>query len=161
MPAPSGRGIAKQSLLRSDSSASQNGRALFYHPKYKLFLVVYVDDFKMSGPSESLSIGWDLIGRVITMEAPGTLKRYLGCEHEFAAADVQGFFDPCIAWTVDHPPSKEMPDILDESKPEFDENPINPEVGQLFGQPSPCPTDVIAEQRRGSGCSTHENFILC
>ena len=36
--------------------------------------------------------------------------------------------------------------FLDESKPEFDENPINPEVDQLFGQPSPCPTDVIAEQ---------------
>ena len=34
----------------------------------------------------------------------------------------------------------------DESKPEFDENPINSEVDQLFGQPSPCPTDVIAEQ---------------
>ena len=136
------------------------------------------------------------------MEPPGTLKRYLGCEHEFAAADVQGFFDPRTAWTVDHPPSKEMPDIrfgekrlradevkfdparvkiikyneacfmeacvdrykelclpkyprplvkaetsfLDESKPEFDENPINPEVDHLFGQPSPCPTDVIAEQ---------------
>ena len=136
------------------------------------------------------------------VEPPGTLKRYLGCEHEFAAADVQGFFDPRTAWTVDHPPSKEMPDIrfgekrlradevkfdparvkiikyneacfmeacvdrykepclpkyprplvkaetpfLDESKPEFDENPINPEVDQLFGQPSPCPTDVIAEQ---------------
>ena len=158
--------------------------SVFYHPKYKLFLVVCVDDFKMSGPSESLSIGWDLIGRVITMEPPGTLKRHLGCEHEFAAADVQGFFDPRTAWTVDHPPSKEMPDLrvgekrlradevkfdparvkiikyneacfmeacvdrykelclpkyprplvkaetpfLDESKPEFDENPINPEV---------------------------------
>ena len=37
-------------------------------PKYKLFLVVYVDDFKMGGPSANLSIGWDLIGRVITME---------------------------------------------------------------------------------------------
>ena len=176
--------------------------SVFYHPKYKLFLVVYVDDFKMGGPSANLSIGWDLIGKVITMEPPGTLKRYLGCEHEFAAADVQGFFDPRTAWTVDHPPSKEMPDIrfgekplradevkfdparvkiikyneacfmeacvdrykelclpkyprplvkaetpfLDESKPEFDENPINPEVDQLFGQPSPCPTDVIAEQ---------------
>ena len=176
--------------------------SVFYHPKYKLFLVVCVDDFKMGGPSANLSIGWDLIGRVITMEPPGTLKRYLGCEHEFAAADVQGFFDPRTAWTVDHPPSKEMPDIrfgekrlradevkfdparvkiikyneacfmeacvdrykelclpkfprplvkaetpfLDESKPEFDENPINPEVDQLFGQPSPCPTDVIAEQ---------------
>ena len=31
--------------------------SVFYHPKHKLFLVVYVDDFKMSGPSESLSIG--------------------------------------------------------------------------------------------------------
>jgi hypothetical protein len=29
----------------------------FYHPKLELFLVVYVDDFKMSGPSKNLSKG--------------------------------------------------------------------------------------------------------
>ena len=38
------------------------------------------------------------------------------------------------------PSMKAETPFLDESKPEFDENPINPEV------PSPCPTDVIAEQ---------------
>ena len=37
--------------------------------------------------------------------------------------------------------------FLDESKPEFDENPINPKVDKLFGQPSPMSdADVIAEQ---------------
>ena len=202
MQARSGKKHCEARLIEVGFIRVPEWPSVFYHPKYKLFLVVYVDDFKMGGPSANLSIGWDLIGKVITMEPPGTLKRYLGCEHEFAAADVQGFFDPRTAWTVDHPPSKEMPDIrfgekrlradevkidparvkiikyneacfmeacvdrykelclpkyprplikaetpfLDESKPEFDENPINPEVDQLFGQPSPCPTDVIAEQ---------------
>ena len=113
--------------------------SVFYHPKYKLFLVVYVDDFKMSGPSESFSIGWDLIGRVITMEPPNTLKRYLGCEHEFAAADVQGFFDPRTAWTVDHPPSKEMPDLrFGEKRLRADEVKLDPAWAKIIKYNEAC-----------------------
>ena len=29
-------------------------RSCYYHPKYKVFLMVYVDDFKMSGPPEAV-----------------------------------------------------------------------------------------------------------
>ena len=72
---------------------------------------MYVDDFKMSGPPGKLHAGWDLIGSVITMEPPGTLKRYLGCEHEFAEADVVAHFDPRTAWTVTHPATKELPEL--------------------------------------------------
>ena len=33
-----------------------------YHPGFDLFLVIYVDDFKMSGPVDKLSKGWNLLG---------------------------------------------------------------------------------------------------
>ena len=164
--------------------------SVFRHPALETFLVVYVDDFKQSGPSANLAEGWRLIGSVINMEEPRPLKRYLGCEHEFRSATVDGPFDPRTAWTVGHPPSKPIPEMrfgpdrrpaadacrgkarinlikynescfmqacverylelcqskfpkalqtvetpfLDESKPEFDENPVNPEFDRLVDQ---------------------------
>ena len=33
----------------------------YFHYKLNLFLIIYVDDFKMSGPADNLSKGWDLI----------------------------------------------------------------------------------------------------
>ena len=54
----------------------------FWHPQHKLFLVVYVDDFKLSGPQENLQIGWDLISQGIQLEKPEALGLYLGCKHE-------------------------------------------------------------------------------
>ena len=53
----------------------------FWHPVHKLFLVVYVDDFKLSGPKDKLQLGWDLISKGITLEKPEPLGLYLGCKH--------------------------------------------------------------------------------
>ena len=164
--------------------------SVFRHEELDLFLVVYVDDFKMSGPAKNIAEGWELISKVIKMEEPRQLKRYLGCEHEFTQHVVKGHFDPRLAWTVGNPPDKEQPDLrfgpegllskdipkpettirfikysessfmqacvdgyielcqgkypkklqkvetpfLDESKPEFDENSVNPEFDKLFNQ---------------------------
>ena len=131
--------------------------SVFRHEERDLCLVVYVDDFKMSGPAKNIAAGWALISKVIKMEEPRQLKRYLGCEHEFTQQLVKGHFDPRLAWTVGNPPDKEQPDLrfgpeglcqgkypkklqkvetpfLDESKPEFDENPVNPELDKLFNQ---------------------------
>ena len=164
--------------------------SVFRHEELDLFLVVYVDDFKMSGPAKNIAEGWALISKVIKMEEPRQLKRYLGCEHEFTQQVVKGHFDPRLAWTVSNPPDKEQPDLrfgpegllskdipkpettirfikysessfmqacvdryielcqgkypkklqkvetpfLDESKPEFDENSVNPEFDKLFNQ---------------------------
>ena len=55
--------------------------SVFFHPKLKLLLVVYVDDFKMSGPKESMKKGWELIGSKIDMDTPTEANRYLGCDH--------------------------------------------------------------------------------
>ena len=54
----------------------------FWHPDLKLFLVIYVDDFKLSGPRENLAKGWDLIKSGLKIEPPGPLGLYLGCKHE-------------------------------------------------------------------------------
>ena len=85
--------------------------SVFRHPKLGTFLVVYVDDFKQSGPTANLAEGWRLIGSVIKMEEPRPLKRYLGCEHEFRSAVVEGPFDPRTAWTNSQPPAKGVPEL--------------------------------------------------
>ena len=55
--------------------------SVFFHPQLKLLLVVYVDGFKMSGPKESLSKGWELVGSRIDMDVATDIGRYLGCDH--------------------------------------------------------------------------------
>ena len=39
--------------------------SVLFHPTLKLLLAVYVDDFKMSGPSDSMKKGWELISSKI------------------------------------------------------------------------------------------------
>ena len=57
--------------------------SVFWHPELKLLMVVYVDDFKMSGPKENLPKGWKLIGERVDMDTPCACNRYLGCDHVF------------------------------------------------------------------------------
>ena len=54
-------------------------RSCFWHPKLSLFLVVYVDNFKLSGPIANLARGWQLIRRHIRTEDPTPTGKYLGC----------------------------------------------------------------------------------
>ena len=51
------------------------------HEKLKLFLVIYVDDFKLAGPVNKLSKGWSLIRQRVRTEDPIPLGKYLGCTH--------------------------------------------------------------------------------
>ena len=55
--------------------------SVFFHPKLKLLLAVYVDDFKMAGPKGNMARGWELIGSKIDMDTPTPVGRYLGCDH--------------------------------------------------------------------------------
>ena len=55
---------------------------MFWHPEHSLFLVIYVDDFKLAGPRDKLQLGWDLIKAGLKIEPPGPLGLYLGCKHE-------------------------------------------------------------------------------
>ena len=60
----------------------ENWPSCFWHPELKLFLVIYVDDFKLAGPEGNLKKGWDLISSGLKIEPPGKLGLYLGCKHE-------------------------------------------------------------------------------
>jgi hypothetical protein len=81
----------------------------FWHPEHKLFLIVYVDDFKLSGPADKLQVGWDLIQKGITLEKPEPLGLYLGCMHRQSTHtlpdgtsvrmieyDMEEFFGSCV-----------------------------------------------------------------
>ena len=57
--------------------------SMFWHPKLKLLLGVYVDDFKMAGPKCNMEEGWKLISKNIDMDQPEEAGRYLGCDHIF------------------------------------------------------------------------------
>ena len=62
-------------------------RSFYFHPQLKLFLVIYVDDFKLAGPTANLKKGWALlrkkegIGLDIEPERRVDTKgaTYLGC----------------------------------------------------------------------------------
>jgi hypothetical protein len=72
----------------------------YWHKGKKLLLVVYVDDFKMSGPKQNMADGWKLISSStpttagITMDKATPSGRYLGCDHITVQTTVPDGFDP-------------------------------------------------------------------
>ena len=87
----------------------------YFHPSLKLFLVIYVDDFKMAGPTDNLKNGWELL-RNPSDETPGLVIEdakpvglYLGCNQEVArwesdrrttttlTYNMQEFLESCVA----------------------------------------------------------------
>ena len=65
-----------------EPDAQESWRSCYRHPEYKMFLVIYVDDFKMAGPAGNLQRGWEVIAKGLKIEPPGPLGLYLGCKHE-------------------------------------------------------------------------------
>ena len=57
-------------------------QSCYFHPALKLYLVVYVDDFRMAGPKENLAKGWSLIRKGLEVVPPVPIGVYLGCNHE-------------------------------------------------------------------------------
>ena len=49
------------------------------HPQLQLFLAVYVDDFKMSGPKQNMKEGWTKIRTGLNIETEKDMGMYLGC----------------------------------------------------------------------------------
>ena len=72
----------------------QSWMSVYRHERLNLMLAVYVDDFKLSGPTANLKKGWDLIGKHIKLEKPSPLGRYLGCLHVTFKTDVTDGFNP-------------------------------------------------------------------
>ena len=52
-------------------------------------LVVYVDEFKLAGPSSYLKEGWARLRRGLDLDEPSPSGLYLGCLHERFAEDTK------------------------------------------------------------------------
>ena len=64
-----------------DSYQYQIGVLVSSTPSFASSSIVYVDDFKLAGPSENLAAGWTLLRQRINMEDPGPVSHFLGCTH--------------------------------------------------------------------------------
>ena len=62
----------------------------YWHDELQCFLVVYVDDMKMTGPTKNLEKAWKLLRKDLVMGDPEPAGRYLGCEHEVGEVVVNG-----------------------------------------------------------------------
>ena len=55
-----------------------------------LLLMVYVDDFKMTGPSGNVDAGWATIASGIKLVGVGPVSIELGCDHALFKGTVDG-----------------------------------------------------------------------
>ena len=63
---------------------------MFWHDELRLLLLVYVDDFKMSGPKANLKEGWKRIRAGLDTDDPLPVDRCLGCHHKVCDGQVNG-----------------------------------------------------------------------
>ena len=62
MQGPSGKKHADERIKAAGFvPIAEEWPSCYFHYDLRLFLVVYVDDFKLSGPSENLQKGWKLL----------------------------------------------------------------------------------------------------
>ncbi len=52
--------------------------SVYFHPKWKCVLVVYVDDLKISGPKAILPTVWGSLGKHVRLGPPQSWGRFLG-----------------------------------------------------------------------------------
>ena len=73
----------------------EDWQSYYFHPVHKTFLVIYVDDFKMSGPTDGLRKSWELIRARIKTDAPAdiSVSKYLGCEYRCFEIDGVRFLE--------------------------------------------------------------------
>ena len=82
----------------------------FYHKRLKLSLAMYVDDFKLSGPSRAaVTEGWKLIKQHINIDPPHPVDKFIGCDHQVTDEHINGkkvrmltydmtdFIDQCVS----------------------------------------------------------------
>ena len=62
--------------------------SVYWHPVKKVMLSIYVDDFKMAGPSKEVDLAWKDLAALIDLSEPGEVDAYLGCKHKEHAIEV-------------------------------------------------------------------------
>ena len=74
--------------------------------------IVYVDDFKMSGPKANLVKGWKLVRADLNVDELEPANRYLGCDNKKYATDIPWDFNPRYGWQDTDPTEKVRPRLI-------------------------------------------------
>ena len=76
--------FCEEILLSEGFEKVPSWECLYVHRQQKLFMSVYVDDFKGAGNKENLAAMWKKLGKKIDLEPPVPLDSnvYLGCEQK-------------------------------------------------------------------------------
>ena len=69
--------------------AVESWPSCYLHPETNLFLVLYVDDFLMSGPEENIKPMWDKMSTILNIDELVPIF-YLGCIHEEGSVQIDG-----------------------------------------------------------------------
>ena len=104
----------EKKLLEEGFELVDNWPSCYWHPRLRLFLIVYVDDFKMAGPRESLAEGWRLVRKNISTDDPTPFGRFLGCEHvihEFPCASAHGGKIRVMEYNMQHQIEQTIPSV--------------------------------------------------
>ena len=101
---------------------SHDWKSVFWHDALKLLLVVYVDDFKLAGPSDNMAKGWKLISEKIKMEPYQSVGRYLGCDQKMFSTLATLPYNPRHSWMKDNPVKKSPPIIWHKESPKGKKN---------------------------------------
>jgi hypothetical protein len=84
------RGTMKDCGFGPVAPADRAWRSCCFSPSLKCYMIVYVDDFKISGPREGVKEAWRLIRgenphtkeRDVVLDEPTPAGKFLGCNHE-------------------------------------------------------------------------------
>ena len=98
----------KSKLEEGGFQAVDDWTSVYWHPNLRLLLMVYVDDFKMSGPAKNMIRGWNLIRKSIQTDEPQQVNKCLGCEHtmfETTIIEVRRSGRWSITWSLSWSPA--------------------------------------------------------
>ena len=69
---------AAERLISEDWLTIEGWPSCYWHKEFKAFMVLYVDDFKISGPKTRMREAWESVMRHIVIDAPTKMKAFLG-----------------------------------------------------------------------------------
>ena len=69
-------------------------RSVYWHKVLKTILVLYVDDFRISGPTTSMKRAWETITRHVKLGEIEESAKFLGCQHSLSSQIIPAGGDP-------------------------------------------------------------------
>eukprot|EP00959_Pyramimonas_sp_CCMP1952_P320250 6701913-Pyramimonas_sp.AAC.1 len=97
-------------------------RSCYFHKELKIFLIIYVVDFKLLGPADKLATGWKLLQepsencpKGIERDPPTAVGRYLGCEHRLPTQTIEWHGELLAILDPPPPKVKKNASVADES----------------------------------------------